>query len=159
MTRFELPANPGALVYGTILVSTLLAAESPRRETYAQTIGAVSIALLAYWLSAAYAELTSERIREEEPFTFPAFARAAAHERPVIYGALGPLLALLICWAAGARLGTAVDIAIWTAAGIIIATEVGIGVRTDLTGRELIVQTGMGVVLGLTAVALRVLLH
>ena len=31
-----MPANAGGLVYGTILVATLLAAESARSETYAQ---------------------------------------------------------------------------------------------------------------------------
>jgi hypothetical protein len=157
--RLRLPANPGGVVYGTILVATLLAAESPRRETYVKTIGAVVVALLVYWLSAAYAQLTGERIRDEAPFTAAGFARAAAHERPVMYGALGPLLALLICWAAGAGLGTAVAIAIWASAAIIVATEVMIGVRTDLTGRELVLQTAMGVLLGLFAEALRVLLH
>jgi hypothetical protein len=159
VSALALSSNPGALVYGTILVATLLAAESPKRETYANTLAAVIVALLVYWLSIAYAELTGERIRDEEPFTLSAFTRAAVHERPVIYGALGPLLVLLVCWAAGAGLTTAVDIAIWAAGAIIVATEIAIGVRAELTGRQLVVQTGMGVVLGLSAEALRVLLH
>jgi hypothetical protein len=159
VSRLRLPANPGGLVYGTILVATLLAAESPRRETYVKTIGAVVFALCVYWLSAAYAQLTGERIRDDAPFTGAAFARAAAHERPIMYGALAPLLALLICWVAGAALTTAVAIGIWTSAAIIVATEVVIGVRTDLTGRQLVVQTAMGVLLGLFAEALRLLLH
>jgi hypothetical protein len=159
VSRLSLSSNPGALVYGTILVATLLAAESPRRETYANTLAAVVIALLVYWLSIAYSEVTGERIRHEEPFSVEAFRRAAAHERPVMYGALGPLLVLLVCWVAGAGLNTAVNLAIWAAAAIIVATEIAIGVRADLTGRQLIIQTGMGVVLGLSAEALRVLLH
>jgi hypothetical protein len=153
------PANPSGLVYGTILVATLLAAESPKRETFAETVAAVAISVIVYWLSASYAELTGERLREEESFEAAAFARVAAHELPVIAGALGPLLALLVCWGAGATLSTAVTVAIWTAVVIIVATEVGLGVRAELTGRQLVVQTGMGVLLGLLVLALRVLLH
>jgi glycerol uptake facilitator-like aquaporin len=159
VSALGLSSNPAALVYGTILVATLLAAESPKRETYVDALASVVIALLVYWLSIAYSQVTGERIRDEEPFTFSAFRRAAAHERPVIYGALGPLLVLLVCWVAGAGLNTAVNIAIWAAAAIIVATEIAIGIRADLTGRQLVIQTGMGVVLGLSAEALRVLLH
>ncbi len=151
--------NAGRLVYGTILVATLLAAESPKRETYLKTVGAVAIALIVYWLSASYAEFTGERVREEDPFEPSAFARTAAHELAVLFGALGPLVALLVCWVAGVGLPAGVTVAVWTAVAMIVATEVGLGVRAELTGRQLVIQTGMGVVLGLLVVALRVLLH
>ncbi len=154
-----MPTNPGGLVYGTILVATLLAAEPPRRETYVRTVGAVCVALIVYWLAASYAKFTGERVRDEQPFKPAGFLRAAVDELAVIYGALGPLLAVLICWAAGVQLNTAVTVAVWTAVAIIIATEVGIGIRADLTGRQLVVQTGLGVLLGLLVVAVRVLLH
>jgi hypothetical protein len=159
MSRYRMPANPGGLVYGTILVATLLAAESPNRETYLKTVTAVVIALIVYWLSITYAELTGERIREDEPFKPAAFARAAAQELPVIFGALGPLLALVVCWVAGVGLQTGVTVSVWTSVAMIVATEVVLGVRAELTGKQLVVQTGMGVLLGLLVVALRVLLH
>jgi hypothetical protein len=152
-------SNPARIVYGTILVATLLAAESPKRETYAKTVGAVAIALVIYWLSMSYAEFTGERVREEQAFTPTAFARAAAHELPVVLGALGPLAAVLVCWAAGATLSTGVTIGIWTAVAIIVGTEIVIGVRAELTGRQLVMQTAVGIALGLLVVALRVLLH
>ena len=154
-----MPVNSGGLVYGTILVATLLAAESPKRETFAKTVAAVAISVIVYWLSMSYAEFTGERLREDDAFTPGAYARAAMHELPVVFGTLGPVLALLICWAAGAVLATAVTVAIWTSVAIIIATEVVLGVRAELTGRQLVIQTGMGVLLGLLVVALRVLLH
>jgi hypothetical protein len=159
VSALGLSSNPAALVYGTILVATLLAAESPKRETYVEALASVVIALLVYWLSIAYSEVTGRRILDEEPFSLSAFRRAAVHERPVIYGAIGPLLVLIVCWVAGAGLNTAVNIAIWAAAGIIVGTEIAIGVRAELTGRQLVIQTGMGMVLGLSAEALRVLLH
>lgn len=155
----DAPANPGGLVYGTILVATLLAAESPRRETYLRTIGAVVVALALYWLANAYATYTGDRMRRSDPFAFAGFARAARHEVTVVVGALAPLLAVLVCWAAGASLSTAVSIGIWTAVAMIVATEVLLGLRAELEGREMIIQTGIGLALGLLVIALRVLLH
>jgi hypothetical protein len=60
---------------------------------------------------------------------------------------------------AGTALSPAVTVAVWTAVAMIVATEVLLGVRAELTGRQLVIQTGMGVLLGLLVVALRVLLH
>jgi len=57
------PANPAGLIYGTIAVAALLAAESARRETYVETVGAVLITLLLYWLAHSYAGFTGERVR------------------------------------------------------------------------------------------------
>ena len=55
-----MPTNPAGLVYGTIAVGALLAAESARQETYTRTIIAVAIALILYWLSYSYAEFTGQ---------------------------------------------------------------------------------------------------
>ena len=154
-----MPHNLGGRVYGTILVATLLAAEGPRRETYPRAIGAVVLALFVYWLAIAYAEYTGERASAAEHFTLAGYARAVGHEVAVIYGALGPLLTLFICWALGAPLSEAITAAVWTAAAFIAVTEVVIGLRSDLDGHDLIIQTGFGVLLGLLVVALRVLLH
>jgi hypothetical protein len=151
--------NAGGLVYGTILVATLLSAESARQETYAKTVGAVAITLLAYWLTIAYSEFAGERLERGERFEYGGFARTAVHELTFLYGAAVPLVVLLVCWAAGAALTTAVSAAIWFAAAAIVAIEVVIGIRTELTGRELIRQTVVGAVLGLLVVAVRVLLH
>jgi hypothetical protein len=154
-----MPENPGGLVYGTILVATLLGAESATRETYGETVGAVVLALTVYWLANAYAEFTGERARAGEHFTLDGYVSSLGHEFAVVVGALGPLAAVLICWATGARLDTATAAGVWAAAGIIVATELLIGIRSHLDGRELIVQTAFGVVFGAAVVALRVLLH
>jgi hypothetical protein len=62
------PDNPGGLVYGTILVATLLAAENAAHETYGTTIGSVVLALLVYWLAISYATFTGERARRSTHF-------------------------------------------------------------------------------------------
>jgi hypothetical protein len=154
-----MPANPARLVYGTILVATLLSAESARQETYAKTVGAVAIALLLYWLANAYAEFTGDRMQAGEHFSYAALVQTGRRELALLYGAAAPLLVLLVYWVAGAALSSAVTAAIWTSAAIIVVTELVIGVRAELTGRELIRQSAFGVVLGLLVIALRVLLH
>jgi hypothetical protein len=151
--------NTGGLVYGTILVATLLSAESARRETYGKTVAAVLITLLAYWLTISYSEYAGERLERGDHFNYGGFVRTATHELTLLYGAAVPLLVLLVFWAAGAALTTAVSAAIWFAVAAVVGTEILIGVRAELTGRELVRQSAVGVLLGLLVIAVRVLLH
>ncbi|HEY3726829.1 MAG TPA: hypothetical protein VGL51_06625 [Solirubrobacteraceae bacterium] len=151
--------NPAGLVYGTILIATLLSAEYSRRETYLTTTGAVLVALALYWLALAYSEFTGRRIEEGEHFTFSAFWHAAKHEDSVLLGAVVPVGVLVVGWIFGVELGTAVEIGVYTAAGLVVVYELLIGYWSDASGRELIVHTIVGVALGLLIVTLRVLLH
>jgi hypothetical protein len=153
------PENSGGYVYGTILVATLLAAESPGRETYGETAGAVAVALVIYWLAIAYAEYVGHRAGDGEHFEVGGLAAAARHELPVMVGAVGPLVALLACRVAGASLDLGVTVAVWAAVGIIIVTELVLGIRSRLDGFDLVVQTGFGMVVGIAVIGLRLLLH
>jgi hypothetical protein len=153
------PENSGGYVYGTILVATLLAAESPGRETYGETAGAVAVALVIYWLAIAYAEYVGHRAGDGEHFEVGGLAAAARHELPVMVGAVGPLVALLACRVAGASLHLGVTVAVWAAVGIIIVTELVLGIRSRLDGVDLVVQTGFGMVVGIAVIGLRLLLH
>ncbi len=152
-------ANPAALVYGTIAVAALLAAESARRETYGGTVAAVVVTLVLYWFAYSYAEFTGQRLLHRERFTFAGVARMMRHELPVLIGATVPLAVLLAWWAVGAQLTAAVTAAVWTSAGTILLIEVSVGLSLKLTGRDLVAQTALGAILGLLVVALRVLLH
>lgn len=151
--------NPGAAVYGTITVGALLAAESASRETYLETVAAVVVTLLVYWLAHSYSQVTEHRLEQGEPLTLEGLGHTLAHELVIIVGAAIPLVALLICWIAGARLSTAVTIAIWTSAGLILIIEVAAGLRAELKRRELAAQTAAGALFGLLVIVLRVLLH
>lgn len=151
--------NAGGLVYGTILVATLLAAESAVRETFARTVVAVVLALLAYWLTIAYSHYAGERLEHEEGFEARGFARTTVREASLLIGAAVPLAVILIFWATGGTLANAVIAATWCAVGAIVAIEVVIGVRADLKGWDLVRQTGVGAVLGGVVVVMRVILH
>jgi hypothetical protein len=151
--------NYAGAVYGTVTVGALLAAESVRRETYAETIGAVALAMVLYWVAHAYSDSVEDRIRKGEHLTAKGFARDLGHELPILAGAVIPLLVLLILGLAGASLATAVSAAIWTDAGVIAAIETAAAIRSGSKGREMIAQVAVGIGLGLMVIAIRVVLH
>ena len=67
--------------------------------------------------------------------------------------------ALVICWLAGAKLATAVAVATWTSAAVVVIIEIAVGVRERLAPRDFAAQAALGMVLGLLVIALRTLLH
>jgi hypothetical protein len=152
-------ANPAGAIYGTITVGALLAAESARRETYAETIGAVALAMVLYWLAHAYAGSAANRLQDEQPLTAKGFARALVHELPLLAGAAVPLLALVVFGIAGAKLSTAVKAGLWTSAVVIALIEIVAAVRAEAKGRELAGQIAIGVALGLLVLAINAVLH
>jgi hypothetical protein len=151
--------DAGGLVYGTIIVATLLAAESARSETYGKTVGAVGLAMLTYWLLVSYSHYSGERLENEEGFEYSGFVRSAVRESTFLFGATPPLLAVLIVWATGGSLSLAVRVGVYVAAASILAAELVTGIRADLHGRALVRQTVVGAVFGLLLIALRLLLH
>ncbi len=151
--------NPVGLIYGTITVGALLAAESAQSETYLETVGAVVIALAIYWLARSYAEFTAERLERAEPLSVAALGRTMLHELSILLGAAIPLLTLLVWWATGARLGAAVTAAIWASAAVTALIELAAALRAGLTGRQLVAQTALGVLLGLLVIAMKLVLH
>jgi glucose uptake protein GlcU len=151
--------NTGGVLYGTITVGALLAAESTTRQTYGRTVGAVAIALLLYWLVHAYASFAEHRVEHGEPLTLRGLGRTLAAELMIVAGASVPLFAVLICWAAGAPLSTGVSAAVYTSAGMIVVVEVLAGRSAELSGRDLIIQTALGAVFGLLVIALKLILH
>jgi len=152
-------SNPGGLVYGTITVGALLAAESAQRETYGETVAAVVIALVLYWFAHSYAEFTGRRLQGDDRLALGALARTIGHEISILLGAAVPLLVLLIWWLVGARLGSAVNVAIWSAAGMTMLIEVAAALRARRSGRDLVVQAGFGLLLALLVIAMTRVLH
>jgi hypothetical protein len=140
-------------------VGTLLAVESAQQETYGETLGAVLIALALYWLAHSYAEFTSWRIRESKPLTLRGFIMAMTQWSLIPVGAALPLIALLISWALGAQLNSAVSAGIWTAVGTLVLIELTAALRVRRSLPQLLLQTALGTLLGLGIVLLRVVLH
>jgi hypothetical protein len=151
--------NFGSALYGLIIVSALLAAESATRETYGETLLGAVLALLISWWAHAYSEFVFLRAQEGERLTRTGVGRMLRRELPIIVGAAPPVLAVLIAWAAGAGLDTAITIALVTSAVTILATEVVAGVQAELSGRELAIQVLAGSAFGLLILGLKLVLH
>jgi hypothetical protein len=88
-----------------------------------------------------------------------ALLRALGHDWAVIQGAAIPLLALVLAAIAGAGQQTAVSIALWSAAGTLVALELLAGMRSKASPRELSLDLAVGVTMGLAILVLKVLLH
>ena len=156
----SLPAyNLGSAVYGLISVGALLAAESASRESYGETVGAVALAAVLLWLAHAYSEWVYYRARAGEGLTRAGLRRMLRRELPVLAGGTPPLLAVLIAWAAGAGLGSAITIALWISVAAILTAEVAAGLQADLSGREVALQAVVGSAFGLLILGVKLILH
>jgi len=151
--------NPVGAVYGTITTGALLAAESSLRDTYPETVGAVAVALLVYWLAHSYAELLGHRIAARERLTVAALARALWRDWAIVRGAGAPLVALLVAWAAGASQETGVTVALWTCVASLFAFELIAGLRARARAAELALELCIGAAMGFGVILLRVILH
>jgi hypothetical protein len=151
--------NPGGLVYGVIVIGALLAAESDRHETYEEAVASALIAAAVYWLAHSYSKLIGERLSEDRRLTVRALSHALGQEWAIVRGAAIPILALLISWAAGIAEKTGVTIALWSAAVTLVVLELAAGIRSRAAPRELTLEAGVGIVMGLAILALKVVLH
>ena len=155
----EPEANPAGAIYGTITAGALLAAESSRRETTPEAVGAVAIALVLYWLAHAYAQALGERLERNTPFRVRALLTQLRHSATIVRGSAIPLAAMLAAWAAGAGTNESVLAALITAAGSLVLLEVIAAVRSNCSRAEILTQAGVSAVLGVGVLGLKVVLH
>lgn len=151
--------NPAGVVYGTIAVGTVLAAESARRDTFPDTIGATVLVLLLYWMAHTYAGVTGDRLKTRESLSWPGLWRSFVHEAAIAKGAALPVAVLLVLWTTPVTLNTAVLVAVWTSAASLVFYEVVAAFRSPLSARERFLQVLMGSLLGAGVLVVRLLLH
>ncbi len=151
--------NPARVVYGIITVGALMAAESGHHESYADLVVSAFIATGLYWLLHAYSSVLGYRLATAEPLTAAALWHALLDEWAIVRGAAIPLLALLIAWAAGASQETGVTVALWSVVVSLVAFELIAGLRSRSSARELALEVGVGIAMGVAILALRALLH
>jgi hypothetical protein len=147
--------NPAGSVFGLITVGALVAAESQIHDTYPEIVGSVALAMVLYWFAHSYSDLLGRRLTSGEHLHWRLILHALGHELAIIKGATLPLVALVLCWIAGAPAHTATNIAVWTAAASLVLVEIAAGVRSRATRRELVIDGVVGVALGLGVLALR----
>lgn len=151
--------NPSGLIYGVLTVATVVAAEATKKETYPKLLIAATVALALYWLAHAYSAYWGLRIEHRGGGDVRGLLRAMVAEAPILIGAMGPGLVLLVAWAAGATLETGVTAALWCSVAEIVLLEILAGLYSRLSLRNLAVQTATGAVMGVGILVLRVVLH
>lgn len=151
--------SPERAVYGVILSGALIAAESGVHDGYPDKVGSTALALAIYWLAHAYSTVLGRRLSDQERLTTGALTRALSHDWPIVRGGSIPLFALLVAWAAGASQATGVNAAVWAAIASLVAFELVAGMRARSTPRELALEGGVGVAMGLAILALKFLAH
>lgn len=97
--------NPSGMVYGILVVGTLLAAEGTQGIGYPRLVAAVAIALVLYWLAHAYSAVLGQRIASTDRWTPQRMIDALIHEFAIIRGSILPLVVLVIAGLLGAALG------------------------------------------------------
>ena len=151
--------NPSGVIYGTIAVGAVLAAESTRRETFPDTIEATVLVLGLYWLAHTYATVVGDRLKTRQALAASGLWRALMHEGSIVKGAAIPIGVLVVTWIAGVSLQTGVNVALWSSAGALISFEVMATLRSEVTGSQRVLQIVVGALLGAGVLALRVVLH
>jgi hypothetical protein len=151
--------NPARVVYGIVMIGALLAAESGSHDTFAETLGSAVIAVGIYWLAHAYSETLGRRLRTPGRLTVVALWRALRYEWAIVEGAAIPLLVLAFGWATGASQETAVTAALWSAVACLIVFELLAGIRSQATPAELALDVGIGALMALAILTLKIVLH
>lgn len=140
-------------------MTTVIAAESTRRETFGKLLGASLVTVALYWVAHAYAHHWGERMAQATRCSARQILVSLRYEASIFAGAAAPLVVLLVAWLAGASLVTAVTTVLWCAAAELLLLEVVPGVRHRLPPSELAVQALVGLTMGIGVLVLRVVLH
>lgn len=160
LARWIVPErNPAGAIYGLITVGALLAAESGLRDTYPETIGAATIAMVLYWFAHSYSDELGTRLEEHERFSWAELWRAFSRDWAITKGSAVPLLTLLVAWALGASQASAVTAAIWSTVATLIAFELAAGIRSRVRPTDLAFEALVGAGMGTGILLLRALLH
>ena len=151
--------NPSGVVYGTLAVGAVLAAESTRRETFADTVVATVLVLALYWVAHTYATVVGRRLSTRQTLSVRGLWEALVHEGAILKGAAIPIAVLGASWGAGVSLDTAVVAALWASALTLMLFEFVATVRSHGTAAQRALQALLGVALGGGILLVRAVLH
>jgi hypothetical protein len=151
--------NPSGVVYGTIAVGAVLAAEAPRRETFASTLEATLVTLALYWCAHTYARVVGGRLDGGERLGIGQVIRALAHEWAIVKGAALPIAVLVVARLSGVGLEASVNAALWTSAASLAGFETVAAARGRGSRLRRTVEASLGFVFGGGLLLLHLLLH
>ncbi len=154
-----LERNPSGVIFGSITVGALLAAETSKGESFARGVVAAVLVLLLYWVVRGWSHDAGERLEQRRTFRWARFGGSLLHEASILRGTVLPVVGVLIAGAAG----SGDDAALWAgtavSAGSLVVIEFLAAMRNRLTGAQVAAQTTAGALFGLALLGLRLVLH
>ncbi|MBA3300614.1 MAG: hypothetical protein H0T15_01985 [Thermoleophilaceae bacterium] len=155
------PGAPGRLagaVYGTILVTALIAAYSEYEGTSSsELLLAVVTTSIVLWLAHVYARAVSQRM--ESPATRGLFLAAMRHERPIVEAAVLPAVILALSALGAYGVTTATDLAIGVGVAALFGWGYAIGAREGRSVPGCLLSGVVNATFGLVLVGLKTVVH
>jgi hypothetical protein len=153
------PPAPGNEIYGTLTAAALLAIESDRRETLWQAGISVGVAIVALWLAHGYAVSVGHRFAPGEASTFHHLVESLREEAGILRGVIIPLLVLIGCGLAGVSDSAAISAAFFSTVVVLVVVELIAGLRSSRRGRDVAVEVGISLLVGVGVVLLKYIVH
>ncbi|WP_131749244.1 hypothetical protein [Frankia sp. Cppng1_Ct_nod] len=161
LVRWLVPraGDPANAIYGTILVTAIIAAEDPDQIHISDIIVTVAVTVIVFWLSHGYADLIGDRLNAGTRPSLREVNRSLARNWPIVQAAVVPTAALIIAAVAGATVENAQAAALWTSTALLAVWGIVAGRACRLHGWGLALHAGGSALLGLVMIFLKVLIH
>jgi hypothetical protein len=155
--------KPSGTIYGTLVGSSVLAAEGSKREGVGEIAVVVLVTLAVYWFAHGYSDMLparAERISSDgRPHALRDLQQALRAEWPIVGGSLALVAVLLLAHLLGAGVNLSVDVALWFA----VAEQAFWGLlaarAAQIRGWPMLLYGAGTAALGVVLTCLKVLLH
>lgn len=150
--------HPQGVVYGIVVVGSVVAAESVHVTGPWQDIGGAVLVLVIYWLAHSYAQILGTRFADATSLTFKQMRAIVRHEGAILRGAALPIVAMMVAALLGAGALRVDEIGIGIDVLALMSFAILAGLRAKLGPLALISQSVVALVFGLMITVLRSLL-
>jgi positive regulator of sigma E activity len=144
-------------IYGTIICGSVLAAVDQQGPVW-RVVVSVLVTVLVYWLAERYSELLAAHARGER-VTRVQLTESLRAGWPMVQASYTPLLVLVVAKLLGATTATAISIAVFSTAALLVGLGWLAGKRSGQSGWALTVTVAFAGGLGLVIIALKYALH
>jgi hypothetical protein len=155
--------NPSGTIYGTLVGSSVLAAEGGKHEGVGEIAVVVLVTLVVYWFAHGYSEMLGARAQrtstDGRPHAVRDLLRALREEWPIVGGSLALLVVLLVAALLGADVNLAVDVALWFAVAELLLWGLLAARAAHIRGWSMVLYGAGTALLGVVITGLKILLH
>lgn len=155
---FDPSSHPEGMIYGLIVVGSVVAAESVNAESTWRDMLVAILVLVVYWLAHSYAAVMGRRYATGESVPLSEVAATLTKEWSIVRGAVIPLIAMGVAGALGYGAWRADEVCLITAVVMLLVFAIAGGIRAKLSPLAILVQSLLAIGFGVVLVAIRALL-